>query len=183
MAEHRLRPETPRHADPEEVLVPHLPAAYDLARWLTRNHGQAEDLVQTACVRALRFLSGYRGGSARAWLLRIVRNAFYDSLAEARRAERELSIEEEAAAGREPADPSDPEIELLRRADGETLRQALDELPAPWREMIVLREIEGLAYREIAEVCDLPLGTVMSRLARARHAMQERVLRANGERR
>jgi len=184
MGERGPRRETPppRHGDLEEILVPQLPAAYDLARWLTRNHDQAEDLVQAACLRAVRFFAGYRGGSARAWLLRIVRNAFYDSLA-ARREERELSLEEETAGAREPRDPSDPEIELLRRADGETLRRALDQLPAPFREMIVLREIEGLSYRELAEVCDLPLGTVMSRLARARRAMQELVLRTSGARR
>lgn len=162
--------------------MPQLPAAYDLARWLTRDHDRAEDLVQTACLRAVRFFPGYRGGSAKAWLLRIVRNAFYDALVEARREERELSLEEQTAEGDEPRDPSDPEIELLRRADGAALRQALDLLPAPLREMIVLREVEGLSYREIAEVCDLPLGTVMSRLSRARRAMQELVLHAIGGR-
>ena len=170
------------HEDLEKILVPQLPAAYDLARWLTRNHNQAEDLVQTACLRAIRFFAGYRGGSARAWLLRIVRNAFYDSLEDARRDERELSLEEETASEREPRDPSDPEIELLRRADGEVLRRALEELPAPYREIIVLREIEGLSYREIAEACGLPLGTVMSRLARARSALQELVVRTSGGR-
>jgi RNA polymerase sigma-70 factor (ECF subfamily) len=185
MGEHRPHSETSpeRHEDLEQILVPHLSAAYDLARWLTRDHHRAEDLVQTACLRAVRFFAGFRGGSARAWLLRIVRNAFYDSLAAARREQRELSLEEESADGREPIDPTDPEIELLRRADGEALRDALDRLPAPFREMIVLREIEGLSYREIAEVCDLPPGTVMSRLSRARHALQELVLRARGERR
>jgi RNA polymerase sigma-70 factor, ECF subfamily len=184
MGESRTRNETsPRHGDLEKVLVPHLSAAYDLARWLTRDDQRAEDLAQTACLRAVRFFAGFRGGSARAWLLRIVRNAFYDSLAEARREKRELSLEEERAGGREPADPSDPEIELLRRADGEVLRRALDQLAAPLREIIVLREIEGLSYREIAEVCDLPPGTVMSRLSRARQAMQELVLRASGGRR
>jgi RNA polymerase sigma-70 factor, ECF subfamily len=184
MGESRTRNETsPRHGDLEKVLVPHLSAAYDLARWLTRDDQRAEDLAQTACLRAVRFFAGFRGGSARAWLLRIVRNAFYDSLAEARREKRELSLEEETAVGREPVDPSDPEIELLRRADGEVLRRALDQLPAPLREIIVLREIEGLSYREIAEVCDLPPGTVMSRLSRARQAMQELVLRASGGRR
>jgi RNA polymerase sigma-70 factor, ECF subfamily len=185
MAERRPRSETPppRHGNVEAVLVPHLPAAYDLARWLTRNHDRAEDLVQAACLRAVRFFAGYRGGSARAWLLRIVRNVFYDSLADARREQQEVSLEEETAVDHEPRDPSDPELELLRRADAETIRRALDELPAPFREMIVLREIEGLSYREIAEVCDLRMGTVMSRLARARDAMQELVLRAGGGRR
>lgn len=161
--------------------MPHLSAAYDLARWLTRDHDRAEDLVQTACLRAVRFFAGYRGGSAKAWLLRIVRNAFYDGL-EAGREPREISLDEESLGGDEPRDPSDPEIELLRRADGAALRQALDLLPAPWREMIVLREVEGLSYREIAEVCELPLGTVMSRLSRARRAMQELLLHAIGGR-
>jgi RNA polymerase sigma-70 factor, ECF subfamily len=184
MGEGRSRSETPpsRPADLEQVLVPQLPAAYDLARWLTRNHEQAEDLVQTACLRAVRFFDGYRGGSPRAWLLRIVRNAFYDGLGQARREELQSSLEESTADGDEPRDPSDPEIELLRRADGEALRRALDQLSAPLREMIVLREVEGLSYREIAGICDLPLGTVMSRLSRARRAMQELVLRASGAR-
>ena len=179
---HRVRDETATlpHGDPERVLVPQLGAAYDLARWLTRDATRAEDLVQTACLRAVRSFAGYRGGSARAWLLRIVRNAFYDSLAEARRAQRDVSLEEEAAAGREPRDATDPEIELIRRADGETLRQAMAELPLPLREILVLREVEGLSYREIAEVCAVPIGTVMSRLSRARHAVQMRVLRAGG---
>jgi len=184
MADLASRDETsqPRHGDAEQVLVPLLPAAYDLARWLARDPARAEDLVQTACLRAVRSFASFRGGSARSWLLRIVRNVFYDSLAESRRAARDVSLEEEAAAGHEPADATDPEIELLRRADAETLRRALDALPEPFREIIVLREIEGLSYREIAAVCELPIGTVMSRLSRARTALQERVLRATGGR-
>jgi len=185
MGERRLRraAPAPRPEDLEAVLLPQLPAAYDLARWLTRNHNRAEDLVQTACLRAVRFFSGYRGGSARSWVLRIVRNAFYDSLADARREERELSLDEGMATDLEPRDPSDPEIELLRQADAVALRRALEALPAPFREMIVLREIEGLSYREIAETCDLPPGTVMSRLARARQAMQKLLLAPSGARR
>jgi len=184
MRDRRFRSETPpRPGDLEEVLLPQLPAAYDLARWLTGSPDRADDLLQTACLRAVRFFSGYRGGSARSWVLRIVRNAFYDSLAEARREARELSLEEATTGEREPRDPSDPEIELLRRADATALREALERLPAPFREMIVLREIEGLSYREIAETCDLPMGTVMSRLSRARDAMQKLLLSTSGARR
>ena len=126
MADLASRDETsqPRHGDAEQVLVPLLPAAYDLARWLARDPARAEDLVQTACLRAVRSFASFRGGSARSWLLRIVRNVFYDSLAESRRAARDISLEEEAAAGHEPADATDPEIELLRRADAEVELEA-----------------------------------------------------------
>jgi len=163
-----------------EVLVPHLDAAYDLARWLTRDPTRAEDLVQTACLHAVRGFAGYRGGSARSWLLRIVRNAFYDALDAARRRDVELSLDEEGAIGREPRDPTDPELEMLRRADRAALSAAFAALSLPLREVLVLRELEGLSYREIAAVCDLPMGTVMSRLSRARQAVQEHILRAGG---
>jgi RNA polymerase sigma-70 factor (ECF subfamily) len=155
----------------EAAVLPHLDAAYNLARWLARGDAEAEDLVQTACLRALRFFDGSTGSNPRAWLLAIVRNAFYSSL-ERRRADGDAAPFDEEIHTPAPAVP-EPEAALLRRADAALLRQAIAALPAVFREAIVLREIEGLSYREIAEVAGIPIGTVMSRLARARQHLQD----------
>jgi RNA polymerase sigma-70 factor (ECF subfamily) len=155
----------------EAAVLPHLDAAYNLARWLTRDDGQAEDVVQTACLRALRFFDGFAGGNARGWLLAIVRNTFYSWLGQHREEAQADAFDEEIHTG-ERAGP-DPEAELLRHADAELLRQAFAALPLVFREVIVLREIEGLPYKEIAAVAGIPIGTVMSRLARGRRLLQE----------
>jgi len=161
----------------EEAVLPHLDAAYDLARWLTRSDRDAEDVLQTACLRALQFFDGFRGASPRAWLLTIVRNSFYTWLQRNRAAELATPFDEELHSD-PPADRDlgDPEAALLRHADRHLLRQALEALPVVYREAIVLRELEGMSYKEIAEIAGVPIGTVMSRLARARRRLQSFLL-------
>jgi RNA polymerase sigma-70 factor, ECF subfamily len=166
----RITDEERRRGRFETTVVPHLDAAYNLARWLTRRDDEAEDVVQTACLRALRFFDGFAGGNARAWLLTIVRNTFHSGLARRREREQATPFDEEIHTAEQHG--GDPEAELLRRADAELLRQGLEALPAPFREVMVLREIEGLSYKEIAAVAGVPIGTVMSRLARARRQLQ-----------
>jgi len=161
----------------EAVVLPHLDAAYNLARWLTRHDDDAEDVVQTACLRALRFFDGFQGGSARSWLLTIVRNTFYSWVAQHRENELAAPFDEEIHSVESAG--SGPEADLLRRADAELLREGFATLPVPFREVMVLREIEGLAYKEIAAIADIPIGTVMSRLARARRHLQAYLI-ANG---
>jgi RNA polymerase sigma-70 factor (ECF subfamily) len=155
----------------EEQILPHLDAAYNLARWLMRNEDEAADAVQDACLRALRFIGGFRGGDGRVWLLAIVRNACYSRLKRGARREMETEFDDEIhSPGTEAANPED----LLERSrDSETLGRALEELPEEFREVVVMRELEGMAYKEIAEVAGLPIGTVMSRLARARKRLQQ----------
>jgi RNA polymerase sigma-70 factor, ECF subfamily len=154
----------------EEAVLPHLDAAYNLARWLARDDSDAEEVVQTACLRALRFFGGFAGGNARAWLLTIVRNTFFSFVAQRRGHEQDAPFDEEVHGAEQAG--GDPEAELLRRADAQLLRRAIAALPVVFREVIVLREIEGLAYKEIAAVAGIPIGTVMSRLARARQHLQ-----------
>ncbi len=151
--------------------MPHLDAAYNLARWLAGNDHDAEDIVQEACVRAFRFSAGFRGGNSRSWLLAIVRNMAYSWLKK-NRPKTIVSIEDENMA--EIEDPGAPAFE---RADAAVLRAALEELPVEFREALVLRHLEGLSYKEIAEVADVPVGTVMSRLARARQQLQNYLAR------
>lgn len=150
----------------EEVVMPHLDAAYNYARWLTGNSADAEDVVQDACVRALRFFSSLRGDDARAWLLTIVRNAWFSRTSRQRPA---ASPGAQDAAGDERPDTAlGPEALVLQRDTIDHVRHALDRLPSDFREVIVLRELEGMSYKEIAAVTCVPIGTVMSRLARAR---------------
>ena len=158
-----------------EVAVPHLDAAYNLARWLTRNEHDAEDVVQEAYLRAFKFFDGYRGGDSRAWILKIVRHTTFTWLARNRPSEVVASDEDgddDRAAAANGAPRSDPETLLLQRLDAELLNRLIDQLPTPYREVLALREIEDLSYREIAELLALPIGTVMSRLARARERLQ-----------
>ena len=155
----------------EEAILPHLDAAYNLARWLTANEQDADDVLQEACLRAVRFFAGYQGGSGRAWLLAIVRRTSYTWLAKNRGEDRtRVSFDEELHS---TGDDVDPETILLREADRDMIRRALEDLPIEFREVIVLRELEQLSYKEIAAVAEIPLGTVMSRLARARQQLEQ----------
>jgi RNA polymerase sigma-70 factor (ECF subfamily) len=168
----RLFGQDDRRSRFDRTVLPHLDAAYDLARWLTRNDQDAEDVLQTAMLRALQFFDGFQGVNARAWLLTIVRNSFYSWLEQRNRGhESSDPFDEEihsAASG-----GTDPELELLRRADGRLLREGFESLPLPLREVMVLRELEGLSYKEIAAIAAIPIGTVMSRLSRARRQLQD----------
>ena len=156
----------------EQEILPHLDAAHNLARWLTGNDADAADVVQEAAVRALSFFDGFRGGDARAWLLRIVRNTCYTWLRR-NRAEKMTPLDE---GNHDPPErAANPEQTAIARADRRMLRAAMEELPVEFREALVLREIEGLAYKEIAHVTGVPMGTVMSRLARARNLLRERL--------
>src|ERR1700723_1338735 len=150
----------------EQAVLPHLDSAYNLARWLTRNEKDAEDVVQEACLRALRFFPGFRGGNARAWLMKIVRNTCYTWLHTNRPLQDATEFDENVS----PADyhAPDPEELLLQNDSGNLLHQALENLPSSLREILILREIEGMSYREIADITGVPLGTVMSSLSRAR---------------
>jgi RNA polymerase sigma-70 factor (ECF subfamily) len=152
----------------EWAISPHLGAAYNLARWLTRDDHDAEDVVQEAALRAYQFFDGFRGQDGRAWLLKIVRNTCYTWL-EKNRAWRPESFDETKHGVASPG--VGPDARLQVSEDRQLLRSALDCLPAEYREVIVLRELEGLSYKEIAGVADVPLGTVMSRLARARERL------------
>jgi RNA polymerase sigma-70 factor, ECF subfamily len=153
----------------DETVLPHLDAAYNYARWLTRNDADAEDVVQDACVRAMRFFASLREDDARAWLLTIVRNTWYSHVA--RRAPEPRSIDVSELA-REPSDTAlNPEALLSQQDTVTYVREALDTLPVDFREVIVLRELEGFSYKEIAMVINAPIGTVMSRLARARERL------------
>jgi RNA polymerase sigma factor (sigma-70 family) len=155
----------------ELEVVPHLDAAYNLARWLTRNDHDAEDVVQEAFLRALRFFGGFRGGDARAWLLKIVRNTCYTWLDKNRAKDTPAVFDEEVHS--EETSSDDPEKLVLRGSDERMVRQALEELPEQFREALVLRELEGLSYKEIAEVAGISIGTVMSRLSRARLRLEK----------
>ncbi len=158
----------------------HLDAAYNLARWLARDERDAEDVVQEACLRAYRFYASFHGGNARAWLLAIVRNTYYTWL-EKNRAQMlnvEFNDETVAAVDYEMATGGDTVERLLQQEDTRRLvHRALAGIPAEFREVIVLRELEDMSYRDIAAIADIPLGTVMSRLSRARklllHALQK----------
>jgi len=168
-------PAHPQDGGIAELLLSHLDSAYNLARWLVRNSADAEDVVQEAYLRAFKYSGGFRGGDARAWLLTIVRNTAYRWLRKARSYEPVTQFDEnEHTCGSET---SNPEVLLLQKADQQLLEKALNELPVRFREILVLRELEGLAYKEIAEVMGMPMGTVMSTLSRARHEFS----RAAGE--
>jgi RNA polymerase sigma-70 factor, ECF subfamily len=153
----------------EETVLPHLDAAFNYARWLTRNHAEAEDVVQDACVRAMRFFTSLKGDDARGWLFAIVRNTWYSRVA--RRASMTEVTPVDGAQDQTADNALDPEEQLLQQRDVARVRAALEQLPVDFREVIVLREIEGLSYKEIAAVVRIPIGTVMSRLARARERL------------
>lgn len=157
----------------EQIVLPHLDAAHNLARWLTRNGSDAEDIVQEAMLRAFRFFEGFRGNDARPWLLKIVRNTFY-TLREQNPPIGQSSTLDEEAIELESDDPGPPEIHQ-QTLDTQLLREALAGLPVEFREVIVLRELEECSYKEIATVMNIPMGTVMSRLARARQQLQQQL--------
>jgi RNA polymerase sigma-70 factor (ECF subfamily) len=152
----------------EEVVLPHLDAAWRLARWLMRNEHDAEDVVQEASLRALRYFRTFTGGNGRAWFLRIVRNTAYGWRGHVQ-APTELFDEERHSADR-PG--SDPETLVLRKDDVAVIEEAMRSLPDPFHQLLVLRELEGLSYRELGDVIGIPIGTVMSRLSRARGALR-----------
>jgi RNA polymerase sigma-70 factor, ECF subfamily len=170
-----------RHVDFEEVMLSHLDAAHNLARWLVRDSSIAEDVVQDAYERAFKYFASFRGGSGRAWLLQIVRNTAY-SMLKAQRRGMEVSLSRGTRADHEDDVDSDipdsspgPEATLAQRQDLAALDDALNALPVAWRECLILREVEGLSYKAMARIMDVPIGTVMSRLARARQALQRKM--------
>jgi RNA polymerase sigma-70 factor, ECF subfamily len=163
----------------EQVVLPHLDAAHNLARWLTRSDQDAEDVVQEACLRAFKFFGGFQGGDSRAWLLMIVRNTCYTWLRQNRMPEPAVSFDDDSAVVQ--CEGSNPEELLQRSVDQQLLKHALEELPTEFREVIVLRELENLSYKEIAYVAKIPVGTVMSRLARARKQLQHYLLHKTAE--
>ncbi len=167
-----------RDMDFEQVVMPHLDAAFNLARWLARDDHDAEDIVQEAYLRAFRFFGGFRGGNSRTWLLTIVRNTAYTWLKKNRPRAVVAIPDEQLAEIEDVAKPMDEEI--FAKADSATVRTALEQLPTEFREALVLRELEGFSYKEIADVANVPIGTVMSRIARARKQLQQ-CLNARGE--
>ena len=150
----------------EETIMPHLDAAYNLARWLTRNEHDAEDVAQDAFVRAFKFFDGFRGGNSRSWLLSIVRNTTYTWLQKNRRQELATVSDEEIHEIEDPS--SNPEVLLFKNSDRQELIRAVEQLPVEFREVLILRELEGMSYKEIAEILDVPIGTVQSRIARGK---------------
>jgi RNA polymerase sigma factor (sigma-70 family) len=156
-------------------VLPHLAAGYNLARWLSGNDQDAEDLVQEATLRAFKFFEGFKGEDGRMWFLTIVRNTFYTQLPQKRKQALTTIFDEEINAG--SSEELNPEVLLLRNADTERLKEALADLPPEYREVIVLRVMEELSYKQIADLIGIPIGTVMSRLARSRKRLQEQLTR------
>jgi len=155
----------------EEVMLPHLDAAHNLARWLLRNEQDAQDVVQEAFLRAFKSFGGFHGSNGRAWLLTIVRNTSYTLLKKNRAVDVTTAFDEEIhVSGHESVSPA---TILEHSEDAELIREAMDELPAEFREILALRHQEGLSYKEIADIAQIPSGTVMSRLARARAKLRE----------
>ena len=157
----------------ERLAMPHLDAAYNLAFWITRNGADAEDVVQEALMRAMRFMSSLRLESARPWLLQIVRHTCYSWLKK-NRPDEKVSFDDSEDAWRDLADAAatEPPAIAIRKAQREQINAAIAALPIPFREVFVLRELEELSYNDIARIAEIPIGTVMSRLARARGRMR-----------
>jgi RNA polymerase sigma factor (sigma-70 family) len=155
----------------EQTILPHLDAAYNLARWLTRNQHDAEDVAQEACLRAFKFFDSFRGGDSRVWLLTIVRNTGNTWLRQNRPHGAVSSFDEKIHTP--DSDASDPATLALQSANDQMLRRGLEELSTEFREIVVLRDLEGLSYKEIGDIAGIPLGTVMSRLARARERLKQ----------
>jgi RNA polymerase sigma-70 factor, ECF subfamily len=155
----------------EEAVVPHLDAAYNLARWLMRNEHDAQDVAQEAYLRAFRFFPGFRGGDARAWLLKIVRNTCYTWLHANRPLQEAAEFDE--SLFRPDSCPPNPEEAVLQNDSDTLVRKALEKLSPNFREVLILRELEGMSYREIADITGMPAGTVMSSLSRARGRLRQ----------
>src|SRR5712671_523546 len=178
LAQSGLQSADDTRAEFKQNIVPHLGAAYNLARLLSRDADGAQDIVQEAFLRACRRFAGYRGENARAWILKIVRNCSYDWLM-SRRRKSQLEVDSHGSGYTEElivnvsSDECTPEAMLLREAERQTVRFVLDTMPLPLREILVLRELEERSYRQISEITALPIGTVMSRLARARKAFAD----------
>jgi RNA polymerase sigma factor (sigma-70 family) len=161
------------------IVIPYLPDALATARWLTGDRADAEDVVQEACLKAFRAINTFSGGNARAWVLAIVRNTAYSWLQKNRRAElvaiddleADESFQVERGADIQDSSYANPETDLIAKADEAHLRTVIEKLPPEFREALVLRDIQGLEYREIAQITSVPVGTVMSRLARARRRL------------
>lgn len=163
----------------EQTVLPHLAAAYNLARWLTHNDQDAEDVVQEAYLRAFRFFGGFHGGDSRAWLLTIVRHTCYTWLRQQRAHDLITVFDEDLHTPECPT--ADPETQLVQQASAQALRAAVEALPVEFREVVVLRDLEELSYKEIATIANIPIGTVMSRLARARKRLQQALLTQAGK--
>jgi RNA polymerase sigma-70 factor (ECF subfamily) len=160
----------------ERLVLPHLDAAFNLARWLLRDRVEAEDAAQEAMLRAFRFFRGYQGGDARAWLLQIVRNTSYTRLQKTVPADSTTEFIEDL----HPQADGTPEALAIAGEDRDRLMRALESLPAKFREVLVLREFEGCSYKEIATIMEVPIGTVMSTLARAREKLQRGLTATDG---
>ena len=162
----------------EEAALPHLKSAFNLARWITRSTEDAEDVVQEAYLRAFRFFPSFRGGHARLWLMKIVRNTGYTWVTANRPLKNAAEFDEQLFSPDAPA--LDAEARLIQRDNAEQLHEAINELPANFREVLLLREIETLSYAEIAEVTGMPMGTVMSSLSRARRQLRAILMESAG---
>ncbi len=165
-AKEKRLPDDPKTLDFDRMFLPHMGAAYNLARWLVRDDHDAQDVVQEAYLRAFRFASGFRGGDPRSWILAIVRNTSFTWLSRNRGSDSPAEFDDKVHT--REIEPRGLEADAVRQADGVMVRAALEELASEFREVIVMRDIEGLSYKEIATAADLPIGTVMSRLARGR---------------
>src|SRR5579872_1471688 len=155
----------PKETRFEHIILPYLGDAYNLARWMVRNSEDAKDIVQEAMIRAFRYFDGFHDGSAKAWLLTIVRNTGYTWLRQHRSQDMNTVLEEEAFEVEEPS--PGPEAQTVQSANQELLRKALERIPLEFREIVILRDLEGFSYKEMVEITGLPIGTVMSRLSRA----------------
>ena len=155
----------------EAVVMPHLDSAYNLARWMTRNPSDAEDVAQEALLRAFRFFDGFRGEDGRVWLLTIVRNTYFTWIRRSAPQQNSAEFDEHLHTDLELS--LTPESDVLRRATVEQVRRAIESLPLEYREVVLMRELEEMSYKEIAAATESPLGTVMSRLSRARSMLRQ----------
>ncbi len=155
----------------EQTILPHIDAAFNLARWLLNNDQDAEDIVQESYLRAYKYFTSYQGGNSRSWLLTIVRNSCYTWLHQNRAQAETVELNDELTSTE--LDPGNPEFTADIKIDRQMVANALEKLPVEYRELIVLRELEDMSYKEIALIARIPIGTVMSRLARARQRLKE----------
>ena len=177
MEQHRDAGVNLNQPDFEQVFLPHLDAAYNLARWLLRNDQDAEDAVQETYMRAHKAFTRFRGGNGKAWLMTILRNVCYTMIKKMRSHETPEPFDEEIHQSMGSA--TETQEAFRQKANAESLKLALEKLPNEFREIIVLHDLEGLAYKEIAGVVGIPIGTVMSRLARARGRLRNEIIAAN----